>query len=486
MENIFIKYPEFVDSDVRTNRFPTNKFDPGYNINPTLQYIRHSLALPKSLVKGKRVLDLGCCIGGTGAWVLSAGASKYVGVELQTNFCQLACTNLSKYFSKTQWEIKETSFTDFFLTNCEKFDIVVAWGVLYHSIDYVETLNAFASVATEKIIIDSISPILIHNLFENHQIDTNSLDKIPYVEYPVSKSIMVFEGGNNLLTNTALPNIPTIEYLLSLQGFKLDTNLTTDIRKLLPLDYGHRFLVTFSPSGSIRDPLDFESVYTGKSKQEFIDFNKPTEWEFNSVVAEHFVDHAQKHIPKYNEVIEQSIDICGKLIKDPAEDRIIDVGCATGETIKRLFGADFHNLVGVDSSRAMLAKVQDLPIAHWIHSDKFPEGEYHAVLCNWTLHFMREKLDYITSIYNGLHVGGFLILTDKTKNSGIDLELYYDFKRKQGVSEEEIHAKAESLKDVMFIDSPEWYLDTLRNVGFKEVSIINSAPCFTTFLAIKN
>lgn len=488
MENIFLKYPEFIDQDVRINRYKNNEFDLGYNINFELQFIRHNLSLPGYLVKDKTILDLGCCVGATGAWALHHGAKHYTGVDLQSKFCKLAKNNLSKYFNQESWDIQEKSFDEFFSSSNQKFDIVIAWGVLYHSIDYTRTLEIFSKFSNDRIIIESYSPKIFQSLINHTQIDVNILKNIPYVEYPVTKlkTFMVHEEGKSLRTDAVLLSTNAVEYLLNLYGFNIESNLTDDIQKLLPIDYKDRFVLTFRRNSKQQESLSFETAYKNKSKQEFVEFTKNNQWEFNSTVAENFFNHATKHIPDYQRVIKKSIDVCRQLIKDPAEDRIIDVGCATGETIKQLYSANFHNLVGVDSSQEMLAKVADLPIAFWIHSSQFPEGNFHGVLCNWTLHFIREKLDYIKSMYNSIVSGGFLILTDKTKNSGVDLELYHEFKREQGVSEEEIIAKANSLKDVMFIDSPEWYLDTLRQVGFKEVSIINSAPCFTTFLALKN
>jgi tRNA (cmo5U34)-methyltransferase len=135
----------------------------------------------------------------------------------------------------------------------------------------------------------------------------------------------------------------------------------------------------------------------------------------------------------------------------------------------------------------MINKTSSLDIAHWILGDQFPidDGPYHAIFCNWTLHFIQDKISYLKSMYQGLMPGGFMILSDKTCNSGIDLKLYHNFKRSQGVSEDEITNKAASVKDIMFINEPNWYLEQLKLIGFDQVSIINAAPCFTTFLAIK-
>jgi len=80
---------------------------------------------------------------------------------------------------------------------------------------------------------------------------------------------------------------------------------------------------------------------------------------------------------------------------------------------------------------------------------------------------------------------GLLIITDKTKNDGLDLSLYHRFKMSVGVSRGEIQSKSQSVKDIMYINDCVWYIDKLKELGFKSVSIINATPCFTTFIAIK-
>jgi tRNA (cmo5U34)-methyltransferase len=209
-----------------------------------------------------------------------------------------------------------------------------------------------------------------------------------------------------------------------------------------------------------------------------------TQWTFNSHISQIFNQHAKQHIPDYERVIEKSVKLCRKFLTD--SDKIIDVGCAIGETIKCLYMNGFTNLVGVDSSEPMLEKAKKFEIAEWLLSDEFPsQHHYSAVICNWTLHFIKDKESYLSDIYSSLNKNGFLILTDKTCNEGLELELYHDFKREQGVSEQEILIKAASVKNVMFINDPDWYVKTLTDIGFTNITIINKAPCFTTFLAVK-
>lgn len=204
-------------------------------------------------------------------------------------------------------------------------------------------------------------------------------------------------------------------------------------------------------------------------------------WQFDQQVAKTFVDHARKHIPDYDRVINKSVEVCQKLLSKDAA--IVDVGCATGETLKRLSQAGYVNLTGLDNSRSMLDHCY--ADATLICSDQFPSQPFDAVLCNWTLHFIPNKLDYLQQIYNHLLPSGFVIISDKTSLDPTVIDFYHDYKSNAGVSAEEIKEKADSVKNIMYIDNPQWYLENLSRVGFKSPQIIDANWCFTTFLAIK-
>ena len=207
-------------------------------------------------------------------------------------------------------------------------------------------------------------------------------------------------------------------------------------------------------------------------------------WKFDQQVANIFDSHARQHIPDYDRVLGQTVSLCNqKLLQESA---ILEIGCAVGETVKLLHQKNFVNIHAVDSSAEMLAQCPS-NMATYYHTVDFPniDIKFHAVICNWTLHFIKHKRYYLEKIYQALEPGGFLILSEKTENSGLALEQYHQFKRSQGVSDEEIVAKAQSLETVMFIDTAEWYQQTLRDLGFHTVTIFNANWCFTSFVAVK-
>lgn len=204
-------------------------------------------------------------------------------------------------------------------------------------------------------------------------------------------------------------------------------------------------------------------------------------WEFNKNIADIFAVHARQHIPNYLEVIDQCVDICNTFKKDS---KIIDVGCATGETLTALKSAGFTNLYGVDNSADMLEKCKDQGFNLTL-SNVLPKEFYDVIIMNWTLHFIKDKEEYLKNIFNQLNEKGVFILTDKTSKEKFPLKFYHLYKSRMGVSQEDIIKKAESVENIMYINDVQWYIDVLKTVGFKNVYIMNAHWCFTSFVCTK-
>ena len=200
-------------------------------------------------------------------------------------------------------------------------------------------------------------------------------------------------------------------------------------------------------------------------------------WKFDDNIAPNFVEHAKKHIPNYDKVIYKTASICNHLCNK--DDPIIDVGCATGETLRKLELNGFINLYGVDNSKSMLDYCHTKATLY--HSNILPERQYKAIIMNWTLHFIKQKSEYLEHCSKNLQEDGFIILSDKTNKDSFLIERYHDFKRDCGVSEEEIIGKQQAVEDMMYIDDINWYFDQGKKLGFN-VDIIDADFCFTTFL----
>ena len=205
-------------------------------------------------------------------------------------------------------------------------------------------------------------------------------------------------------------------------------------------------------------------------------------WTFDNSVAERFQTEAEHHIPDYYRVIDLCVDYT-RATFESTDIKIIDVGSALGFTIDKFIKQGYDNVHGVDNSSSMINS--SLHPARVMLSDTLPQGPWDVVLANWTLHFIDNRLPYLTDIYNNLSDGGLLMLTDKMSFSPETNKLYYDFKRNNGVSDQAIRSKEIALEGVLITKPLSWYLDNLKALGFKDVQVINSRFMFNTICARK-
>jgi trans-aconitate methyltransferase len=205
-------------------------------------------------------------------------------------------------------------------------------------------------------------------------------------------------------------------------------------------------------------------------------------WAFDDEVARRFQQEAKTHIPDYERVISMCVDIVN--YNFPEKDaKIIDIGSALGFTVDKFLQAGYQQVHGLEISDSM--KNNSLHKDRIIISDKMPNEHYNVVLANWTLHFILERREYLTDIFNSLSPNGLLILSDKMSQPWPMKELYYNWKRANGVSQETIFAKEQKLKGVLETKPLSWYLEILEKIGFREVECINSRFGFNTLICKK-
>jgi len=207
-------------------------------------------------------------------------------------------------------------------------------------------------------------------------------------------------------------------------------------------------------------------------------------WSFDSEVARRFTDEAEKHIPNYHTVQRKSIQAIKEIISNK-QAKVLDVGSALGRTLSLLKETGYSNLFGVEGSKDMLDLSFDE--ATLINSYNFPHehAPFDVVIANWTLHFVKDKEAYLRDIYSGMKSNGLLVLSEKVQSSYQVNDLYYDFKRSNGVEEDQIIAKAKALEGVMHLHPLEWYFSTLKDIGFEQVEVIDASFSFMTLIARK-
>lgn len=139
--------PEFLELDNR-------RFRPFNPVSFEQMHNKHSALLPEEIVRGKTVLDLGSCLGATGHWCLSMGATHYTGVEVQESYVETARPLFEQYHAR-KFLLLRTSIEEFLAESNSSYDIVCALGVIYVFTDFYSILKKISSMARETVVIES-------------------------------------------------------------------------------------------------------------------------------------------------------------------------------------------------------------------------------------------------------------------------------------------------------------------------------------------
>jgi tRNA (cmo5U34)-methyltransferase len=494
----FDDHPAFYQDDNRRNR----------GFNPTSKAFmeaKFAVLLPEHQVQDKTILDLGSCNGSAGQWALFNGAHSYTGVEVQQNYVTQSRELLAHWTNRV--EIIHQDVSSYLLeTDDNAFDLVLLAGMLYHFIDAKKIIDQVCRVAGQQVVVESNYPPGMRS---------GKLPRdIAVTEYVTDQEVNLDHGNQSMLGISATTSLAALDILFRLNGFaKQEEKLTFplgpetviyDESALGHSDLQIRFAVRYfgnrqqklqtlehnlpAQAGRKRswknDPV--AKARTKQYQQQALSLSsqaRPGQWKFDAQVAEVFDGIARREIPDYLRVIDLCVRVIGK--GQQKQPRIIDVGSATGETLRQLYQAGYRNLYGVDASIDMIRRCFDQ--ATLIHSADFPEaqGPFDYVLNNWTLHFIRNPLAYLEAIKRSMTPGGTLILTDKVSSSQRVHDLYYDYKRAHGVTEQEIEKKRRQIEGVLLTYPLTWYLNTLNSLGFEQIEVINANAAFVTFMAIK-
>lgn len=231
-----------------------------------------------------------------------------------------------------------------------------------------------------------------------------------------------------------------------------------------------------------------------------------SDFQFNEEVASVFDDMLVRSVPFY---LEQQ-----GLIEDIAQrfalpgSRVFDLGCSTGTTLIRLASLldSSIRLTGFDNSQPMLDRAK-LNADEMGVSDRieFSHGDFNqnisewvienasVVTVCWTLQFVRplHRDRLIQKIYSGMVDGGVLIVTDKVLANDAQInrffiDFYYEFKRRNDYSNEEILKKREALENVLIPYRLDENIALFRRNGFTTVETFFQWYNFAGFLCVKN
>ncbi len=230
-------------------------------------------------------------------------------------------------------------------------------------------------------------------------------------------------------------------------------------------------------------------------------FGKPIkkQFEFDEEVASVFDDMINRSVPFYKDVLELVSMLAVKNVEENG--LIYDLGCSTGSTLIEIFAKSDKKLklIGLDSSKAMIERAKRKAKAYnatieFIEGDilEFNFKKAELFISNYTLQFIRplKRDKLVKKIYNSLKEEGIFIFSekviseDKTLNKQL-IDIYFDFKKRQGYSDFEIMQKREALENVLVPYSVKENEEMIKNAGFKYCETIFRWANFVTFFARK-
>lgn len=219
-------------------------------------------------------------------------------------------------------------------------------------------------------------------------------------------------------------------------------------------------------------------------------------WSFDEEeVVNEFDKHVRQSVPLYNTFHEMVKNISRYAIQ--SDSKVVDVGCSTGHLLKDLQETNNKSnveFIGLDTSTQMIEFCNRNSKARFINTNAidfdFTNSSFvTSVLCLQFCTKEHRKL-IVESIYKGLKEDGMFIIVEKIKSQIVDIhdmynDLYYDFKRQQGLTDKEIIDKNVSLRGIMKPMTMEENLTLLKEVGFKKTDIFFKYNNFVGIMAIK-
>jgi ubiquinone/menaquinone biosynthesis C-methylase UbiE len=110
-----------------------------------------------------------------------------------------------------------------------------------------------------------------------------------------------------------------------------------------------------------------------------------------------------------------------------AEWDAMDFGCGTGLLTLQL-APYLDSIIGVDSSRGMLNKMEDklqksniqkvLTMQSDLEKGELPDGQFHLITSAMTLHHVPQIIPLLKSLRVKLHLGGWIALADLETEDG--------------------------------------------------------------------
>ncbi len=227
-------------------------------------------------------------------------------------------------------------------------------------------------------------------------------------------------------------------------------------------------------------------------------------WQFNKNVANVFDKHVKQSIPHYNDIQDYIVSLSEWFIKENSV--IHDLGCSTGETIKKINNLNVSNnykIIGYDASKRMIdlakKKVRSSKLKkrkinfickNVLDIKRFEKSNLFISILLFPFLKLSERKRILKKIYDSLETGGAFICVEKIRANNANYEdifnqIYFDFKLKKKLNEKQILNKAKSLRSSMNLFSQKKTIQLIKDSKFQSCEIFFKCFNFLGYIAIK-
>jgi tRNA (cmo5U34)-methyltransferase len=220
-------------------------------------------------------------------------------------------------------------------------------------------------------------------------------------------------------------------------------------------------------------------------------------WVFDDEVAQCFDEMLQRSIPNYETMRELVYKVGRHYVKDGAA--VMDIGCSNGNAALPFVKTFNNQFILCDVSESFLdlcrkgfKEHENVQVIYHDLRNGVPDVQSCLILSILTIQFTpieyRQKI--INSVYEHLQPGGAFIFVEKLLGTTYDIDNvlvdeYYELKRENQYTQEQIQTKRKSLEGVLVPITESWNIDLLRSAGFKKIDCFWRYLNFAGYLAVK-
>jgi len=226
-------------------------------------------------------------------------------------------------------------------------------------------------------------------------------------------------------------------------------------------------------------------------------------WQFNEEVTNVFNDMLSRSIPNYESMRDLVFRMARNFVREGTN--VLDIGCSVGASSELLierFGSKC-NFVLTDVSEPMIEECRKrysseiregyVSVKYSDLREGLPVKGCSLILSCLTIQFtpIEYRQFIFKSIYDSLERGGALVLVEKVMGNSYDIDKvlvseYYDLKRENQYTEEQIKSKRRSLEGSLVPLTAQMNENLLKTAGFRKIDTFWRYLNFCAMLAVKD